>query len=162
MEYLYWKVITRKRVLEGGPVKTQILASPFHKLTALRGLTSELWLLANSPNTTHTHPWQGFLSGCLNSSFSLFPADLNECGLKPRPCKHRCMNTYGSYKCYCLNGYMLQPDGTCGSESRFAFAHLALSHPAGMLLHFHALTPPPIRAFTSHACSLSQMEMAWR
>ncbi|KPP59687.1 hypothetical protein Z043_122370 [Scleropages formosus] len=44
--------------------------------------------------------------------------DLNECGLKPRPCKHRCMNTYGSYKCYCLNGYMLLPDGSCGSESR--------------------------------------------
>ncbi|XP_061882800.1 nephronectin a isoform X2 [Entelurus aequoreus] len=41
--------------------------------------------------------------------------DLNECGLKPRPCKHRCMNTYGSYKCYCLNGYMLMPDGTCGN-----------------------------------------------
>ncbi|XP_050752286.1 nephronectin isoform X6 [Gymnogyps californianus] len=41
--------------------------------------------------------------------------DLNECGLKPRPCKHRCMNTYGSYKCYCLNGYMLMPDGTCSN-----------------------------------------------
>ncbi|XP_054634694.1 nephronectin a isoform X3 [Dunckerocampus dactyliophorus] len=40
---------------------------------------------------------------------------LNECGLKPRPCKHRCMNTQGSYKCYCLNGYMLMPDGTCGN-----------------------------------------------
>ncbi|XP_072232570.1 nephronectin [Leuresthes tenuis] len=39
--------------------------------------------------------------------------DLNECGLKPRPCKHRCMNTPGSYKCYCLDGYMLQPDGSC-------------------------------------------------
>lgn len=52
----------------------------------------------------------------LSLSLSL-PADLNECGLKPRPCKHRCMNTYGSYKCYCLNGYMLMPDGTCGSES---------------------------------------------
>uniref|UniRef100_A0A8C5UAX2 Nephronectin n=1 Tax=Malurus cyaneus samueli TaxID=2593467 RepID=A0A8C5UAX2_9PASS len=41
--------------------------------------------------------------------------DLNECGLKPRPCKHRCMNTFGSYKCYCLNGYMLMPDGTCSN-----------------------------------------------
>ncbi|XP_010017549.1 PREDICTED: nephronectin, partial [Nestor notabilis] len=40
---------------------------------------------------------------------------LNECGLKPRPCKHRCMNTFGSYKCYCLNGYMLMPDGTCSN-----------------------------------------------
>lgn len=43
--------------------------------------------------------------------------DLNECGLKPRPCEHRCMNTYGSYKCYCLNGYMLMHDGSCASES---------------------------------------------
>uniref|UniRef100_A0A8C5X8N7 Nephronectin n=1 Tax=Malurus cyaneus samueli TaxID=2593467 RepID=A0A8C5X8N7_9PASS len=39
----------------------------------------------------------------------------DECGLKPRPCKHRCMNTFGSYKCYCLNGYMLMPDGTCSN-----------------------------------------------
>ncbi|XP_022616625.1 nephronectin-like [Seriola dumerili] len=39
--------------------------------------------------------------------------DLNECGLKPRPCKHRCMNIPGSYKCYCLDGYTLQPDGSC-------------------------------------------------
>ncbi|KAK7910042.1 hypothetical protein WMY93_014726 [Mugilogobius chulae] len=39
--------------------------------------------------------------------------DLNECGLKPRPCKHRCMNTVGSYKCYCSDGYRLQPDGSC-------------------------------------------------
>ncbi|EPQ11575.1 Nephronectin [Myotis brandtii] len=46
---------------------------------------------------------------------SLPSRDLNECGLKPRPCKHRCMNTYGSYKCYCLNGYMLMPDGSCSS-----------------------------------------------
>ncbi|XP_054863372.1 nephronectin isoform X2 [Amphiprion ocellaris] len=39
--------------------------------------------------------------------------DLNECGLKPRPCKHRCMNTAGSYKCYCLDGFTLQEDGSC-------------------------------------------------
>ncbi|KAJ7396936.1 nephronectin isoform X1 [Pitangus sulphuratus] len=49
------------------------------------------------------------------SSLVPFVSDLNECGLKPRPCKHRCMNTYGSYKCYCLNGYMLMPDGTCSN-----------------------------------------------
>ncbi|XP_075770877.1 epidermal growth factor-like protein 6 isoform X2 [Pelodiscus sinensis] len=42
--------------------------------------------------------------------------DTNECGLKPRPCEHRCMNTHGSYKCYCLNGYMLMPDGTCSNS----------------------------------------------
>ncbi|KAG7260433.1 hypothetical protein CRUP_029432 [Coryphaenoides rupestris] len=39
--------------------------------------------------------------------------DLNECGLKPRPCKHRCMNTAGSYKCYCQDGYTLHHDGGC-------------------------------------------------
>ncbi|XP_063043458.1 nephronectin isoform X2 [Engraulis encrasicolus] len=43
--------------------------------------------------------------------------DVNECGLKPRPCKHRCVNTLGSYKCYCLNGYMMMPDNTCQSRT---------------------------------------------
>ncbi|KAI4883377.1 hypothetical protein NFI96_013592, partial [Prochilodus magdalenae] len=51
------------------------------------------------------------------------PEDLNECGLKPRPCKHRCMNTFGSYKCYCLNGYMLLPDGTCGNARTCGMAN---------------------------------------
>ncbi|KAF7253700.1 Epidermal growth factor-like protein 6 [Varanus komodoensis] len=46
----------------------------------------------------------------------MISTDINECGLKPYPCEHRCMNTHGSYKCYCLNGYMLLPDGTCTIE----------------------------------------------
>ncbi|XP_074178861.1 nephronectin isoform X2 [Rhinolophus sinicus] len=54
---------------------------------------------------------------------SLPSRDLNECGLKPRPCKHRCMNTYGSYKCYCLNGYMLMPDGSCSSARTCSMAN---------------------------------------
>ncbi|KAI1885405.1 hypothetical protein AGOR_G00219820 [Albula goreensis] len=49
--------------------------------------------------------------------------DLNECGLKPRPCEHRCMNTYGSYKCYCLNGYTLTLDGSCSNSRTCALAH---------------------------------------
>ncbi|XP_074048808.1 epidermal growth factor-like protein 6 [Macrotis lagotis] len=49
--------------------------------------------------------------------------DMNECGLKPRPCKHRCMNTYGSYKCYCLSGYMLMPDGTCSNSRTCAMTN---------------------------------------
>ncbi|KAM9320037.1 epidermal growth factor-like protein 6 [Gastrophryne carolinensis] len=49
--------------------------------------------------------------------------DLNECGLKPRPCEHRCMNTHGSYKCYCLNGYMLMPDGSCSNSRTCAMAN---------------------------------------
>uniref|UniRef100_UPI00398E9F91 epidermal growth factor-like protein 6 n=1 Tax=Pristiophorus japonicus TaxID=55135 RepID=UPI00398E9F91 len=49
--------------------------------------------------------------------------DFNECGLKPRPCEHRCMNTHGSYKCYCLNGYMLMPDGTCANSRTCAMVN---------------------------------------
>uniref|UniRef100_A0A8C8S0Q1 EGF like domain multiple 6 n=1 Tax=Pelusios castaneus TaxID=367368 RepID=A0A8C8S0Q1_9SAUR len=49
--------------------------------------------------------------------------DANECGLKPRPCEHRCMNTHGSYKCYCLNGYMLMPDGTCANSRTCAMVN---------------------------------------
>ncbi|XP_069748550.1 epidermal growth factor-like protein 6 [Narcine bancroftii] len=49
--------------------------------------------------------------------------DFNECGLKPRPCVHRCMNTHGSYKCYCLNGYMLMPDNTCANSRTCAMVN---------------------------------------
>uniref|UniRef100_A0A8C5N5J1 Nephronectin a n=1 Tax=Gouania willdenowi TaxID=441366 RepID=A0A8C5N5J1_GOUWI len=66
------------------------------------------------PNKCKCHP--GFTGKTCNQ-------DLNECGLKPRPCKHRCMNTYGSYKCYCQNGYMLMPDGTCGNARTCGMAN---------------------------------------
>lgn len=49
--------------------------------------------------------------------------DLNECGVKPRPCEHRCMNTFGSYMCYCLNGFMLMPDGSCTNSRTCTLAH---------------------------------------
>ncbi|XP_028739379.1 epidermal growth factor-like protein 6 isoform X1 [Peromyscus leucopus] len=42
--------------------------------------------------------------------------DVNECGVKPRPCQHRCVNTHGSYKCFCLGGHMLLPDATCSNS----------------------------------------------
>ncbi|KAF1435646.1 Nephronectin, partial [Pygoscelis papua] len=66
------------------------------------------------PNKCKCHP--GYTGKTCNQ-------DLNECGLKPRPCKHRCMNTYGSYKCYCLNGYMLMPDGTCSNTLSCSMAN---------------------------------------
>ncbi|CAL8377860.1 unnamed protein product [Gadus morhua 'NCC'] len=49
--------------------------------------------------------------------------DLNECGLRPRPCKHRCMNTAGSYKCYCLDGYTLHQDGGCRDTRNCFYAN---------------------------------------
>uniref|UniRef100_A0ABI7VZ10 EGF like domain multiple 6 n=1 Tax=Felis catus TaxID=9685 RepID=A0ABI7VZ10_FELCA len=42
--------------------------------------------------------------------------DVNECGLKPRPCQHRCVNTHGSYKCFCLSSHVLMPDATCANS----------------------------------------------
>ncbi|CAL8272479.1 unnamed protein product [Gadus morhua 'NCC'] len=40
--------------------------------------------------------------------------DVNECGFPERLCSHRCMNTQGSYRCYCEPGSTLRPDGhTC-------------------------------------------------
>ncbi|XP_014584246.3 epidermal growth factor-like protein 6 isoform X2 [Equus przewalskii] len=49
--------------------------------------------------------------------------DVNECGVKPRPCQHRCVNTHGSYKCFCLNGYMLMPDATCANSRTCAMTN---------------------------------------
>ncbi|XP_077984833.1 epidermal growth factor-like protein 6 [Glandiceps talaboti] len=38
--------------------------------------------------------------------------DYNEC--RDNVCQHRCMNTKGSYRCYCRHGYVLSEDGrTC-------------------------------------------------
>ncbi|XP_071787239.1 uncharacterized protein [Asterias amurensis] len=43
--------------------------------------------------------------------------DLNECSA--RPCSHRCMNTPGSYRCYCEHGYILLEDGvSCSRDDR--------------------------------------------
>uniref|UniRef100_UPI00398F3D84 nephronectin a isoform X2 n=1 Tax=Pristiophorus japonicus TaxID=55135 RepID=UPI00398F3D84 len=66
------------------------------------------------PNRCKCYP--GYMGKTCNQDF-------NECGMKPRPCKHRCMNTYGSYKCYCLNGYMLMSDGSCANTRSCAMAN---------------------------------------
>ncbi|XP_029707366.1 nephronectin isoform X1 [Takifugu rubripes] len=44
--------------------------------------------------------------------------DVNECGFPGRPCSQRCVNTHGSYRCYCEAGYALGADGyTCSREA---------------------------------------------
>ncbi|KAM3831331.1 nephronectin isoform 1-T1 [Vipera latastei] len=77
-------------------------------------------LFATSQNWSSEPP---FFTTAEDHSTYLPWRDLNECGLKPRPCKHRCMNTYGSYKCYCLNGYMLMPDGSCSNALSCSMAN---------------------------------------
>nr|XP_055060502.1 nephronectin a isoform X3 [Misgurnus anguillicaudatus] len=74
-----------------------------------------------SPPIWHSHP--PVFVPMDHQPLAVPSEDLNECGLKPRPCKHRCMNTYGSYKCYCLNGYMLLPDGSCGNARTCGMAN---------------------------------------
>ncbi|XP_054599634.1 nephronectin [Nothobranchius furzeri] len=44
--------------------------------------------------------------------------DVNECGFSERPCSQRCMNTPGSYRCYCAPRYTLSVDRhTCIRET---------------------------------------------
>lgn len=52
-----------------------------------------------------------------SSTRLLLTPDVNECGFPGRPCSQRCVNTHGSYRCYCEAGYALGADGyTCSSE----------------------------------------------
>ncbi|XP_015974955.2 epidermal growth factor-like protein 6 [Rousettus aegyptiacus] len=53
--------------------------------------------------------------------------DVNECGVKPRPCQHRCVNTHGTYKCFCLSGHMLMPDATCANSRTCAMTNCQYS-----------------------------------
>ncbi|XP_053436571.1 epidermal growth factor-like protein 6 isoform X2 [Nycticebus coucang] len=53
--------------------------------------------------------------------------DVNECGAKPRPCQHRCVNTHGSFKCFCLSGHMLMPDATCADARTCAMTNCQYS-----------------------------------
>ena len=40
--------------------------------------------------------------------------DINECHNNSDLCQHECVNTYGSYHCRCLEGYLLLSDDyTC-------------------------------------------------
>uniref|UniRef100_A0A4W3HT97 EGF-like domain-containing protein n=1 Tax=Callorhinchus milii TaxID=7868 RepID=A0A4W3HT97_CALMI len=55
-------------------------------------------------------------------------ADINECGLIPRLCSQRCMNTHGAYRCYCRYGYQMSPDGkTCSSKLTFLWLIVPIS-----------------------------------
>ncbi|XP_067227576.1 nephronectin isoform X1 [Chanodichthys erythropterus] len=64
------------------------------------------------PDQCRCHP--GFTGKTCNQ-------DVNECAF--RPCKYRCMNTLGSYKCYCLNGFMMTADGSCRNARTCAMAN---------------------------------------
>lgn len=42
--------------------------------------------------------------------------DIDECS-SGFPCSQRCINTYGTYKCLCTDGYQIQPDNPNGCKS---------------------------------------------
>ena len=46
--------------------------------------------------------------------------DVDECQLQQQPCSQLCVNTAGSYRCDCVTGYQLRPDGhTCKALGKF-------------------------------------------
>lgn len=49
--------------------------------------------------------------------------DIDECS-SGFPCSQQCINTYGTYKCLCADGYEIQPDNLngCKSLSGIAFS----------------------------------------
>lgn len=51
-------------------------------------------------------------------SSNLYSPDVNEC--LASPCSQECANIYGSYQCYCRQGYFLRQDGhTCDGRDDF-------------------------------------------
>lgn len=42
--------------------------------------------------------------------------DIDECSTG-FPCSQQCINTYGTYKCLCGNGYEVQPNNQNGCKS---------------------------------------------
>uniref|UniRef100_A0A4W5KWJ7 EGF-like domain-containing protein n=1 Tax=Hucho hucho TaxID=62062 RepID=A0A4W5KWJ7_9TELE len=66
--------------------------------------------------TEHSIPlvWANVVNLSLSLSLALSrsPSDLNECDSSP--CGQECANIYGSYQCYCRQGFYLKEDGhTC-------------------------------------------------
>ncbi|XP_055420627.1 epidermal growth factor-like protein 6 [Bubalus kerabau] len=53
--------------------------------------------------------------------------DVKECGFKPQPCQHRCVNTHSSYKCFCLSSHMLLPNATCSNSRTCAMTNCQYS-----------------------------------
>ena len=52
--------------------------------------------------------------------------DVNECRQSNGLCQHRCINTVGSFRCECHNGFSTQTNGRC--EKRKPTANIVLSY----------------------------------
>uniref|UniRef100_A0A668A591 Fibulin 2 n=1 Tax=Myripristis murdjan TaxID=586833 RepID=A0A668A591_9TELE len=71
--------------------------------------------------------------------------DVNECQLyRGQLCQHTCTNTWGSYRCGCHPGYILQPDGHscapgeshCRASTGYANMHAFHSQPSDLKGYF--------------------------
>lgn len=51
--------------------------------------------------------------------FNCTSADIDEC-LTVGICDHDCVNTNGSYKCLCAEGYVFEPPQTCRPQGKFS------------------------------------------
>ena len=60
-------------------------------------------------------------------SLSFRPADVDECQI-PGSCSQTCINTKGSFKCECLDGYMRDPADHTFCKAVEVHASLLLTH----------------------------------
>lgn len=94
-------------------------------LATTRGRVSNFWLELILKSDSVTMAQWNLKSPshiCFVLSWPLLSSDLNEC-LNQTVCgSGRCVNTEGSYRCNCFQGYKLSPDnvcqGTCQSEAQ--------------------------------------------
>ena len=49
--------------------------------------------------------------------------DLDECSMIANLCQYHCVNTAGSYKCICPNGFSLERGRQCQSSARWCQEH---------------------------------------
>ena len=62
--------------------------------------------------------------------------DIDECTANTDRCADICVNTPGSYSCFCRPGYVLNSDGyNCNGENHTAYIIITLNGRAHIKLH---------------------------
>lgn len=82
--------------------------------------------------------------------------DIDECSLG-FPCSQQCINTYGTYKCLCTDGYEIQPDNPNGCKS-LSGIELNLSTDPASVIH---IDPELYSYFFEFACCFWEIKILY-
>lgn len=82
--------------------------------------------------------------------------DVDECSTG-FPCSQRCINTYGTYKCLCTDGYEIQPGNPHGCKS-LSGIKLNLSTDPTLITHMHPELHSHFIKFI-HSCCFSEINI---